>query len=843
MFRFSRIPVIIISFIIIIIAFIEFALNLSTKSLKPSSSEYSTEFVNETIKIFKNNNGIPFITTLNEDDAFFAIGYCHATDRLWQMDLMRRAARGRLSEVFGKETLYYDNFLRAVGIGKFSDELFNKISKKSKAILESYSKGVNFYITENRKRLPFEFGALGYVPDPWRPSDCLAIARLMAFEMSFSFYFDVAFGEIAYQLDYDKAQQLIPDEPDYSPCIIPTKIESQDPKGKKGNQSPLQPLSIKTISAIYGNYLSVYDSVSALLGFRSSIPGSNSWVMKNLSKNPPSAIMANDPHLALSLPARWYQIHVSTPHFDVIGLTIPGNPLFVTGRNRNITWGITNLMLDDCDFFIEMINPKDSTSYMNYSGKYEKFKFSVDTVKIKNSPDFMRYLRSTKRSNVISDVHLFNFPEKITGLENASGKSKLLKGFCLTFSWTGLTKSDEVLALYRINKASNWNEFLSGARLWGSPALNFSYGDIKGNIGLAPTGLVPLRDRCTPNIPNQGWMEEFSWKGVLTSNSLPYLYNPDNNRIISANNKLVLNFEHFLSNYWEPSSRAQRIAEILEQFGNYKEYDYTVKDAQAMQVDYYSPYAKQLLSMCMPVLDKYSLGYGSQEKTAYQLLRNWDYILSASSVAASIYNALFERLIYNTFSDELGERIYRNYVFVSSIPTRKILELMKSDSSEWFDDVRTKEIENKETIVSKSFRQAVTKLDSIYGNPDVNTWSYGKIHKLTLKHIFGSEKFLEPSLTVGPYEIGGNNTTINNTDWKIYKPFDVFVGASMRFITDMSDTLVFMSLPGGASGDPLSPNFSDQLFLWLNGGYLRLSTKSKPEAGFELFCTFEPKGK
>lgn len=837
----------IISLLVIIIGFVIFIVNLATISVPEKKLKFDIDGVKQNINIYRNQYGISHIVTRTDEDLYFAMGYAHAFDRMWQMDFNRRAASGRLSEVIGPQTIEFDKFMRSLELEKIAHKIWDSLDDETKEILTIYSNGVNAYIETRKNKLPLEFGALDYIPEKWSPIDCLMLGRAMAFELSLSFWVDVSMGEIAEKLSIDKALELIPEYPDDAPFVCDENMHSPSkriipdididmfyPGAQKPSAQPEQEANDSALIGLYQNYMKDYQNVRNILGLDGSSVGSNSWAINITKDSVSKAIFANDPHLRLSIPARWIQMHITSPSYNAVGLSIPGLPFLISGRNDHIAWGITNIMADGCDFFIEKVDSSGS-KYLK-GDDYVEFDIRIDTIKISGQEEQFYYTRRTKHSTVISDFHLLKYPDLVLDKQPPS-TGEFFDKYVLTFKWTGNIVSNEIKALANLNKARNWQEFLSACNKWYQPALNFNYADINGNIGVAPSGVLPIREKnCRANLPNPSWMEDYDWKGYIYPGELPKLYNPPKKYILSANNSTKSDYPHFITDYWEPPSRAERIEEMLKESDVY----YSYRDAQNMQIDVLSPYARNILELIMPVLIKFeSLLYG-KERIAYEKLKKWDYIISANSEVSAIYNEFFNLLIYNTFADELGERLFMQYSFVSSLPTRKIFELMSEPSSEWFDNITTEEVERRDYIIIRSFKNAIENLNEKFNDQPIDDWKYGQLHTLTLKHVFSDANFLEPTVTIGPLEIGGNNTTINNTEYKIYDPYSVRIGASMRFIADMSDTLVYTSLPGGASGDPLSPNYSDQVRLWLNGGYLKMPISRNPSQDFKIAIQLLP---
>ncbi len=816
--------VLLLTLVVIFLAFFYFSVWLTSVSVTDEYYEEHSNLVKKDVEIYKNFYGIPHIIAGNESDLFFAQGYMHAQDRLWQMDYARRLAQGKLSEIFGEETVDVDFFMRSLDLKDSCSKIYNQISKKSKSILEAYSNGINCFIENNKTKLSFEFGALNYTPEQWQPVDCILVSRAFAFEMSLSFWIDIAFGAIAEKYGVDALVNYLPDYPNDAPFITDKNTAVSTLKLIKSSV----PDEIENIS-LFENIITPLNTIREKLGFKSGAVGSNSWaVLNNKAHKSSAAILANDPHLRLSLPPKWYPIHLSGGKFNVAGLSVPGIPLVLSGRNNNIAWGCTNLMLDDCDFFIEKVNETGKKYFSTTASKYVDFDYVLDTIRIHNKDNKIYYRRYTSTSPVISDFHLLKKDNYLIKFDK-SYKNPILEKYVLSYKWLAHTNSDEIAGLYKINMATNWNEFKSASSNWILPALNITYADTKGNIGIYPFAKVPERNLTNPNIPNPIWDQELLWKSDYLNIKMPYIYNPEKKYVFSANNKLDRNFKYHISSHWEPASRARRLDALLSESS-----EFSTRDIQFIQNDLISPYAKHFLDLTLPILKSQESLLDSLELTCLRDLENWDYLLSSLSHESSVFNVFFQKLIFNTFADELGIELYKQYVFVSNIPSRKIIELLEQENNILFDNVQTKS--NRETkayMLFKSFKDAVKMLQQQFGN-NPKHWRWGKLHKLTLEHPFSKVDFLRPSVTLGEFEVGGNNTTINNTAYPIYASFAVRVGASSRFVANMRDSIIYISIPGGVSGDPMNPNYRNQVQLWLTGGYVEIPISRKPNSNFEL---------
>ncbi|MCC6846250.1 MAG: penicillin acylase family protein [Bacteroidetes bacterium] len=829
----------IIAAFVLTISFIVFALYLVGRStIEPNVIQYSDN-VEDTAKIYRDKFGIPHIIAESESDMFFTLGYVHAQDRLWQMDAARRTGRGTLSEVFGEKTVETDQFMRYIGLPAVASEILKHASPATRSVLHAYTQGVNHYIQTHKRALPFEFGALQYEPEPWTSEDCLIILRLTALEMSASFWADIALGDIADNIGVEKTLQLIPAYPADAPSIVGDKLPASVPLRSPvaADSLPRRTESVHSASIRYmlASVSETFSSARSNLGLEGSAIGSNCWVMKKSAQPYAGTTLACDPHLPLALPARWHQAHITSQYWNVVGLFVPGIPLAFSGRNDATAWGYSAMMLDDADFFIEKIDPKNSNYYYDADGKRLKFRYARDTITVRRGEPIIYDIRYTKRSGVISDVHFLKNQRKFLQSPYVPKSNAFLERYCLTYSWTGSYPTDELLGLYRINKAETWFQFTDGANEWSVPGMNFTYCDRIGTIGVAPSGAVPVRQKCLPNLPNPAWLPGYAWKGTQPPSDLPRIVNPKRRFIASANNIVSHNISIFISALWEPPSRAERLEYLLGQFD-----EYDIRDAQFMQMDATAPLARQVNDIAMRVLEAKKRFLSPDDRAALAIMKKWDGMMSPRAAEPALFAVFFDELLRHTFADELGDRLYRQYMLVSSLPTRKTAELLADSAAVWFDNISTKEREDRNEIIFRSFVAAQRRLKKLYDGVPFAEHQFGRIHQLTLYHQFSDNPYIRPFVTQGPMPSGGSNVTINCGEWRFNEPFNQVVGASMRFIADMDDSVAYSIVPGGASGEPLSAHYSDQIQLWLNGGYVAMPAGRRPAGNIILYETILP---
>jgi len=819
--------------IVVIITLIILFNQLSNKSFYTESGNVKVTGIYENVNIYRDDYGVAHIEANNENDIYFALGYTHSQDRLWQMDLYRRIAEGKVSEIFGKDALEYDKLFRTIGINKIAYQFYGNISPKSREILKSYTDGVNYFITTHIKKLPLEFDVLNYKPEPWKPEHSIMLARLMGWELNLAWYTDFTFGEIVKKWGIDRAKDFFPNYPEDAPFIIPSDKKSGDTK---------QQDSIKKISElkIEEGYKKLADLGSAFqkinldarnfLGIKGTHIGSNSWVISGKKSESRKPILANDPHLALQAPSKWYEVEMinkSTGNFTG-GFSIPGVPGIAIGYNNAISWGITNLMNDDADFYILRYDSTNRNNYI-YKGNSYPIDSTTESIKIKDIKDEVYFtVFTTKLGPVISNLGKTGFINK--------QKFSTPQNELLTFRWTGYDFSDEIGCFYKINNSSNWNEFKSAIKDFNLPASNFTYADTMGNIGYHAAGKIPVRKNLTSEnlamYPSNG---EIEWTAYQDFDALPQSFNPKEEYIVTANNKPQKDLKFYISNLYEPYYRAERIEQILKARNNFN-----ANEFKLIQNDVYSLQAKEF---CTYLFEAYkdSAGISQEEKSFLATLKKWDYEMKLYSPEATIFSEFEIALYKNIYRDKLGDELFANYIFLKNIPVRNTSRLLKEQNN-WMFDIRGNvgKPESRNDIIRMSFKEAIANLKNKYHNSDFANWYWGDIHRVIVRHPLGSVAALSPVLNIGPYEIGGSGTTVSNSEYSFYSSlekneFECYLGPSMRFIIDMSSTSSYQSiLPSGQSGQPHHRHYKDQTRFWLNGEYKHVETKDFSKMNLKL---------
>ena len=793
------IGVIISLVLIVVIGGVIFYHMLKT-SLPVYNGEIDSNPLSANVVVYRDSMAIPYIVAKNEDDAAFALGYIHAQERLFTMDLIRRAGEGRLSEIFGSSTLPFDEMFRTIGVKKTVDNILKKTDSKVIKLLQSYSGGVNKYIKDAKGKYPVEFDVLGYDPYKWTPEDCLITGRMMAWELNISWWSDITFTHLIQKFGEEKVKEIFPNYPGNAPVIVPSDI--------------------KKYTMIDNSFIKTDQEFREFMGMSGTHIGSNNWVVDGKMSVSGKPLIANDTHLHFSAPDKWFAVVIRSNNWNAEGFTLPGIPAIVIGKNENISWTVTNIMLDDADFYIEKL---DSTrkNYL-YNGHWNKLKIYPDTIKVKDSSDVVIKIASTDHGPIISSIHPYNilYP------------GNKFKQTTISMNWLGNYYSDEMYSFYLINRAKNWNEFKSALSTYSVPGQNFVYADKEGNIGYAFGGRIPLRENNGMSFIYDGTTDKYNWKGFVPQKDLPTFLNPKQDFIATANNKTEKNFKYHISNVWEPSSRIERIEQLLT--GKKK---HSVDDYEKYQIDFVSPYAEKITKYILNAFKGIEVT-DKNLQLALELFQKWNYKFNEYSQVPAIYAVFFNYLLKNIYYDEMGHDLYNEFVFVANVPYNSVLKVLSDSTNSWIDDINTPQIETKNDIIRKSLSDALTELESNYGR-DLKMWQWGKMHQVVFKHPFsGVSSLIDKFVDIGPFEIGGDGTTIFNTEYPFYesikrfpqfkhKEFENILGPSMRYIFDFAKPDQFyMILTTGESGNVLSDHYRDMTKMWLTGKYILVKTDS-----------------
>jgi penicillin amidase len=750
------------------------------------------------VRVFWQSKGIPHVFAADEFDLFFAQGYLHAQERLWQMDLNRRFLSGRMAEVFGRfpvpahelttqfrgcDSVDVDHFMRLVGVRRSALASLDVLTTEDRERLESYSAGVNRFIEVCGKRLPLEFRLLRYQPEPWRPEDTLTIAKGFAFLLSLALFTRLNAMAIAAKLA---------SQPELFRDLYPSAASSD----------------FTTARALWDatqNFWRFTGAAGAIGAGMAAGIGSNAWVIGPERSASGGVLLCNDPHLRLSLPSIWYLMHlcaapgpVETDGYEVWGATLPGCPGVQVGHNRWIAWGITAALCDDVELYREKIHRLESDLY-EIDGQWHLMSRHSEMLAIKGQQPVERTVRWTRHGPVITDF------------QPAPSRSEVV-----SLCWTAHEASADFHGLHALNRARNWHEFLDALSHQTAPALNFVYGDDAGNIGFALAGRVPLRAGAPSPLPSEGWRSQNEWRGFVPFADLPRLFNPPEQVIANANNPIVDDaYPFYLSRFFEPPYRMRRIHELIaarkiHAFG----------DMAAAQGDKISIHARDLIAALSAELRAIRKLAGNNSAAADRLL-GWNGHCGADSIAATIFHVFHRRLIKNLLMPLLGEDLLITYIEIlnqSILPTDNIL---RDPESPWFSATSRAE------LVRSALAEACAELSESLG-PDQNRWQWGRLHTLTLNHPFSRVSFLRPLFSAGPFPSGGDNFTVNLGLYRYSNPYQHIVGSSVRMIVEIGQSLRSkFILPSGQSGYPFSPHYRDLTGQWQRQEYIELSAAAE----------------
>ncbi|HPH75302.1 MAG TPA: penicillin acylase family protein [Bacteroidales bacterium] len=744
---------------------------LRKSGLPELNGEKSLSALTAEVKVIRDERGVPHIYASNEHDLYFMTGYITAQERLWQMDMVRHATQGRLSELFKRDMFETDIFLRALGMQEKSRMVLEKEDPEILATLQAYADGVNAWITGCGKKLPPEFRILGYEPEPWTMVDITNIIGFIGWDLASSnLSNEISNYKLGMKLGAEKAAELIADWNLVDEVVFPDfrlddKLTDKALKAVSSMEK-LEELGIVTLS------------------------GSNNWAVSGSRSETGKPILSNDMHLGFNVPGFWLQVHQVIPgKLNVTGVLFPGEPFIIAGHNDRIAWGMTNLGVDDIDLFVETV---DSTgnNYL-YNGEWLPFRDVEHTLKMTDDSSQTRVLRYTHHGPVIS------------GMQN-------IDDVVLSMCWSGYDYSDEIKAVYLLNRAGNWDEFRTALSHFKSISQNFAYADVDGNIGLNTGGGVPVR-KGTGLLPRRGDTDEYEWKGYVPFELLPSSFNPEEGFISSANQRTVdSSYPFFISGEFSMPYRIMRIREMAGE-----KQVLGIEDFKRMITDNHSAYAKMLTPVILKGAEALS-DPGETERKAIEELRVWNYAMDASLVAPTLFEFIRMEMAYQLLGDELdelyGAALGRQHDFY-------LYRLMKEGPDGWVDNVNTPEEESLETIIARSISAALDTLTARYGEYG-EQWQWGRIHTITLEHPMGGVKILDRVLKLNSdtYGVGGSYHTVE--PYAFRDNFKAHHGASERHIFNTADWDKSLTvIPTGTSGIPGSPFYLSQTETYINNGF------------------------
>lgn len=728
------------------------------------------------VTITRDEHGVPYIEAASVEDAYRALGFVHAQDRLAQMEFMRRFGTGRLSEVLGSGTLYLDRYMRTLGVGRLAEADFETLSSEVQDALVAYTAGVNAFLADASWALAPELELLLHEPEPWRPADSLIWGRLMALRLTGNWHGELLRARLAERLPPERIGELWPIE----------------------DAERLQPGAPSTAPAPDGS------SESGLLDERvrpDPADGSNGWIIGGSRTETGAPILANDPHLGLTLPNIWYLARIDTPELTLAGATTPGVPFHILGRNADIAWGLTTTHGDASDIFVERV---EGNRYETPDG-LRPFLLREETIAVRFADAVVERVRETRHGPVISDL----VPE-------AAAISAA--GTVVSLAHTGLLPGDvNAEGMYRINRARDVEEVLAAAARLRSPQQNVLFATRAGQIGMQVAGLAPVRAGGDGFMPAPGWTGEFDWNGFLPFEDMPREIDPERRHIVNANNRpFASDYPHFLARHWPEPYRAARIEEVIE-----RDLPASVRISGRLQMDVRSLGAMELRDLLLETVSP-----SEANRAALRLLGAWDGVMARDRPEPLIYYTWLRSVYGAVFADDLGDHFHR---WVGERPDA-LRRAIRSETT-WCDNVTTEIIEACGPVLGRALDFALLRLREAYGE-DMLSWRWGAVHRARFSNsLFGRIP------VIGPYldhvlETDGGNLTVNRGGMDLAnreRPFRHVHGASYRAVYDLSDLdRSQVMIAAGQSGNPLSRWYTDLLVPWRDGEQIELVPPESP---------------
>jgi penicillin amidase len=763
------------------------------RSLPTLDGSVSVAGLREGVIVDRDRWGRPWIRAKSAEDLVMAQGYVVAQDRLWQMDLLRRAAGGELAEIFGELALPVDNDNRTLGMRQAAERAAADSNPEIRGLLESYARGVNRYIEERSKRLPIEFTLLGYRPRPWTPADTYLISLYMYKTLTSTWKSKLNRQWITAKVGADHARDLfVADSPLDHYIVGGATTDSVATPARSGTKPP--PYDSLTIGRKPPFAPQAWDEARELLAQfeeeSSEIVGSNSFVVSGAHTASGKPLLANDTHLILGVPCIWYLVHLTAPGWNVEGFALPGTPLVVIGHNERIAWGFTNSNADVQDLYAEKFETGNSLGYRG-SGNWLQAIVRRETIHVRAKPDVLLDVLVTRHGPIV-------YHER----PDEGGRAYALR-------WTALEPGGLDFGFPMIGHAKNWDEFIEATRNIAGPGQNSIYADVDGNIGFTIPARIPIRANGDGELPVSGHTDDFEWKGYIPFEDLPRAFNPADGIIATANARTVgPGYKYFLSDRWAGPFRTERLYKQLEGRTGLRP-----ADCNAIQNDILSLpdkfFAGQLLAAAHARPPK-------EERTQrlIEKLNTWDGRTTADSVETSFVeytrHALFHNLLAPFLDDETSKyelweprSVYNNVWWRDKVFLENVL---RTRPATWL----PKGVANYEDLLIMSAVEAVAQLEKATRTTDWKAWNWGRLHPLEIDHPLGRSILLHGLLSIGPYERGGTIDTV--------KAMGVGHGPAMRFVADLSNLdNSLMEITTGESGQYSSPYYRDQFPEWFAG--------------------------
>jgi penicillin G amidase len=724
------------------------------------------------VRVWRDDYGVPHIFAASMDDAARALGYLHASERLFQMELNRRVGQGRLAEVFGPDRLGVDRFVRTLGFYREAESSFSALAPWAQKRLQAYADGVNAFLDTHKNALPPEFLIVGDTPEPWKPADSLVWGKLMALQLSANYQIEALRAHLLAKLGPEQAEWLFPGVKPGDPITTLPALNSTHARGE-----------------------SIEDEIGALAGLGHA--ASNEWVVSGSRTVTGKPILANDPHLGIEAPILWYLARIVTPGLSIKGATAPGTPFVLLGQNDRIAWGFTTANTDTQDLFVETIDPTDPSKYLTPDGP-KPFETREETIRVKDARDVELTIRATRHGPVLSDVS-----------KNLGGLAGPGKAIALAFTGLGDHDTTEE-AIMRLDVARDWSDFLDAMRVAQTPTQNVVYADVSGDIGFFSPGLVPLRRSGDGLAPVDGASGAFDWIGVVPFEALPQLHNPEIGFAFNANNANVPDgHQPTFGEDWEENFRARRIQQFFDTIDKH-----SLATSAAMQADHLSLAAKDLqpfIAMIAPTDER--------ARQAQAMLASWNAVMDKDRPEPLIFTAFLSALHRILIEEKTGLKMEAEGPFAA----KTLVSLMR-DHPSWCDAPDKPDPDCRKAL-ARALDEGLALVVKRDG-ADMSRWRWGAEHVALLRHkVYGHVPLLDRISDLSVPSSGSFYTLDRGGGWETAdEPFARTQGAGFRGLYDLADPeRSRFVIATGESGHILSSHYRDFLPLWSAGKSITLT--------------------
>ena len=778
------------------------------RTLPQTSGTLTVAGLQHRVSVERDQWGVPHIAASTLHDVMFAQGYVTAQDRLFQMELNRRIAQGQLAQIFGagnnNEFVDADILLRTLGLYHVAQTQVTHISVITRALVQAYADGVNAFLTTHKDDLPLEFTFLGITPAPWTQTDVLAAGTTIALSLDSAWYYKYTRALLQMKVGKAVANELFPVYPAENPTLL--TLSSQATISKP---TALSSSSTPDFTTLPADLLRGVAAVHTLLGSTGASFGSNSWVVDGTRTVSGKPLLANDPHLDISMPATWYEIALHGPGLDVIGFSLPGTPGVLIGHNDHIAWGVTNVEADDTDLYLETLDPVNHPGQYRYNNHWLPLQIHQETISIRNQSKPL-----TITIAATTDGPVMN-----------SAVSDLKHFAPVSLKWTFLQPGYTLAGFIQLDLATNWSQFLMAlANI--SISQNFVYADTEGNIGYRMSGMLPIRPLANSQLPVEGSTSTFEWQGYVPQEEMPTLFNPPTHVIITANNQIVPDtYPFYVTAYWDQGYRAQRISNLLAMTPHL-----SLADLERIQVDVYSIPAAKIT----PFFITAGRSASGDAADAAKLLQGWNDAMTQDSTAASLYEITVSVLVREMLEPLLGKDLYNIYSsnYRGSGLFSLLINLLTKPAAPFFGITSQGQASaRRDGAIVHALTEAMDQLRAGFG-PDPSQWSWGRLHQAHFEHPLASVTLLNLIFGVAALERPGDSVTVNiggddafSTDPPNYNQVTV---PSMREIIDLSnlDKSLWI-ITTGESGQPFSAHYNDLNPLWNKNQYQQMGFSSQ----------------